>query len=542
MKQVSATTVRSLLNEVLGLVAQPSTHPPQSAANRPELAFVDVSEPGQFGEGHPFFSIPVPYSTLETRFPALVPRYQTPVVLTDQGDGVAEMAALSIERLGYTDVSVLEGGAPAWQRAGFTLFKGVNLPSKTFGELLEEARHTPAITPGELVELQKKTDVVIVDGRPGSEFHRMSIPGAVSCPNGELVYRADSLVSDETTTVVVNCAGRTRSILGAQTLIDAGFPNPVLALENGTQGWVLEGFELDRGEQAMPVEPADKSLLVQRRARIIELAKRAGATTVEPDQLIGMLADDHATTYLLDVRDKQEFDAESIPGSLHAPGGQLVQATDEWIGVRGALIVLLDDGGVRAPMCAYWLSQLGHDVYVLEKPLSVTEQVAAGIAGSTHSSASWSPETNSVDVEAAELESTSGQLIDLRPSADYRVAHPEGAVWATRARLSSLELSKDRPVVLIGDKAKTDCAAQDLGLAGYRCLRLQGDVDRWVAAGLSVVETPDTPPDAERIDHLFFTAERHNGDRADSILYLEWEQQLLDQIDEQERTSFRLCT
>jgi hypothetical protein len=31
----------------------------------------------------------------------------------------------------------------------------------------------------------------------------------------------------------VNCAGRTRSIIGTQSLINAGVPNPVTALRNG---------------------------------------------------------------------------------------------------------------------------------------------------------------------------------------------------------------------------------------------------------------------------------------------------------------------
>ena len=65
------------------------------------------------------------------------------------------------------------------------------------------------------------------------------------------------------------------------------------------------------------------------------------------------------------MRTPEEFAAGAVPGFVHAPGGQLVQATDQWIGTRGARVVLVDDEEVRAPMTAQWLRQLGHEAYVL---------------------------------------------------------------------------------------------------------------------------------------------------------------------------------
>ena len=209
-----------------------------------ELAFLDVREYGQYGEAHPFFVVPLAYSVFERRLPQLAPNPDVRMVLVDNGDGVAELAAARAEELGYTHVHVMKGGAPAWGAAGFTLFAGVNVPSKTFGELLELERHTPRLQAREVLALQKSgADHFIVDGRTYAEFQNFSIPGGVSCPNGELALRIRDLVPDPATTIVVNCAGRTRSILGAQTLIDVGVPNPIYALENGTQGWFLAGLE-----------------------------------------------------------------------------------------------------------------------------------------------------------------------------------------------------------------------------------------------------------------------------------------------------------
>ena len=51
---------------------------------------------------------------------------------------------------GYTDISYLQGGVAAWEKAGLELFSGVNVPSKAFGEHIEHACHTPSVSAEEL--------------------------------------------------------------------------------------------------------------------------------------------------------------------------------------------------------------------------------------------------------------------------------------------------------------------------------------------------------------------------------------------------------
>src|ERR1044072_3943889 len=75
----------------------------------------------------------------------------------------------------------------------------------------------------------------------------MNTPGSVSVPVAELVLRAGAVAPDPQTTVIVNCAGRTRSIIGTQSLINAGLPNRVVALRNGTIGWTLASRKLEHG-------------------------------------------------------------------------------------------------------------------------------------------------------------------------------------------------------------------------------------------------------------------------------------------------------
>ncbi|MDD9877206.1 MAG: rhodanese-like domain-containing protein, partial [Magnetovibrio sp.] len=241
-----------------------------------ELAIVDVREAGQYPAGHLFFATHVPYSRLELEVEAFVPRKAVPVVVYDAGDaslGVAARAAVALTRMGYADVRVLDGGAPAWAAAGYTLYEGVNLPTKTFGELVEHELDTPRISAETLAGMQAEGgDFIILDGRTPEEYRRFNIPGGISCPNAELPLRIDDLVPTPATTVVINCAGRTRSIIGAQTLINFGIANPVVALENGTQGWALADLKLEHDARRFSPGVVTEEALRRARARAEDLA------------------------------------------------------------------------------------------------------------------------------------------------------------------------------------------------------------------------------------------------------------------------------
>jgi rhodanese-related sulfurtransferase len=508
-----------------------------------EIALLDVREPGQYGEGHPFFAVPLPYSRFELGLPALVPNPRVRLVLCDGGDGVAERAARRAAALGYANVGVLAGGIGAWRAAGYALYAGVNVPSKTFGELVEHARATPRVTAGELAAMRRDgEDVAIVDGRTFAEFQRMSIPGAVSCPNGELALRIGALAPDPRTRIVVNCAGRTRSIIGAQTLIDFGVPNPVYALENGTQGWFLAGFKLDHGaSRRHGAAPASADIgALSERARALAAARGVGF--VSAGEVEGWLADPSRTTYLLDVRTPEELAAGTVPGLVHAPGGQLVQATDQWIGTRGARIVLADEEGVRAPMTAQWLRQQGHAAYVLEGGIAAARGLSPGLR---EAASPLLPHLEAVAPGelAARMRDRGVRIIDLRPSVSYRKAHIEGATWSIRPRIAAAVPDATMPVALIADAPGVAAlAALDLVEAGIgEVWVLAGGHEAAEAAGWPVVATPDAPGDGACIDFLFFTHGRHDGNAEAARQYLAWETALVDQLDEQERGSFSVA-
>lgn len=353
-----------------------------------ELAILDVREETAYGSGHLFFASCVPVAYLEQRIPKLSPRLTACIVLIDDGGGEAEAASSILRRLGYKNVSVLNGGVSAWKNAGYELFVGFNVPSKAFGEVVERRDGTPHISAADLHGLLSREErVVILDSRPPEEFANMSIPGALCCPGAELVYRAEEAAPDRTALIVVNCAGRTRSIIGAQSLIAAGFENRVVALENGTMGWKLAGFELEHGATRTAPVPSDPTKAARRARRV---AEANAVQTIGREQLDGFKSDPERTLYVFDVRTPEEYREGHLTGSRSAPGGQLVQATDLYVGVRGARIVLVDSDGARARMTGSWLAQMGAgEVFVLDERAFANAELERG------SEAGWMPDFGS---------------------------------------------------------------------------------------------------------------------------------------------------
>lgn len=501
-----------------------------------ELAILDAREEGEFGAAHLFWASPLPLSRLPLMARALVPNRRTRVVVTDDGPrndiGLGERAARELTAMGYTDVAVLEGGTPAWEAAGYVLFSGVNVPSKAFGEWVEHHYGTESIGAAELKALADRGErMVILDSRPHDEFRRMSIPGGINVPGGELAYRIGSLVPDAETLVVVNCAGRTRSILGAQSLRSAGIPNRVLALRNGTMGWELAGFACARGETARHAPGTPPGLdTTLARAESLRVAHRVGL--VDRQTVAAWAADTSRTLYLLDVRDPAEFAAGHVPGSRPAPGGQLVQATDGWIAVRNARVVLIDDTGVRARMAAQWLAQMGHrEVHVLEGGLAAP--LATG---------PWVPDVALPEVEAlplravhAALAAGQARVVDLARSITFREGHIPGSLWGVRTRLDAIAAKLPEmglvAVTSPDDNRTAALAVEELAdLTAARVGVLEGGVAAWAAAGLPLAADRTNPPDDACIDAYLRPYDRNSGVAEAMVAYLSWEIDLVKEI------------
>ena len=428
-----------------------------------EIAVLDAREQGVYFESHLFHAACIPLSSLELLLPRLVPRRSTRVVWCDANsapgvDGLASMAAAKATELGWTNCSVLQGGTAGWSAAGGELYSGVNVPSKAFGEHVEHAYDTPRMPAVEVKALiDSGADMVILDSRPMGEYRRMSIPTGIDCPGAELVHRVKEVAPSPDTLVVVNCAGRTRSIIGSQSLINAGLENRVVALENGTMGWELAGFEVARGHETHAPDPsADAEAWSV--AAAAQVGQKFGVRQISTDELTEWQADPNRTTYLLDVRTPEEFAEGHLDCSNSAPGGQLVQATDEYVATQNARLVLVDDNDVRATMTASWLRQLGWDDAVVLAG-DVTKQPLRTGPG-TRQSVPAAPIVKVPELAERLASDPDGtNVLDIGSSLKFRKrGHIPGAWWGVRSRL-------DQARAAIGDTAYLAITSTDGQLA-----------------------------------------------------------------------------
>jgi rhodanese-related sulfurtransferase len=335
----------------------------QALLLREEIALLDIRHEAAFATGHPLFAANMAAGRIALEAEMRLPRKDVPIVLYDAGEGLIAQAAERLGTLGYTNVRQLDGGLQGWREAGYELFQDVNSYAKAFGELVESRRHTPSLPAEEVAALiANKADVAILDVRRFDEYSTMNIPGSVSVPGAELVLRAGRAAPDPKTTIIVNCAGRTRSIIGAQSLINAGVANRVVALRNGTIGWTLAKQNLEHGADRR----GGVGLFEGAKANARDVAYRAGVRHLGMEDAVALAAQTNRTLYRFDVRDAEEYAAGHLSGFRHYPGGQLVQEIDMAAPVRGARILLTDNMGVRADMTASWLAQMAWEVYVLE--------------------------------------------------------------------------------------------------------------------------------------------------------------------------------
>src|SRR5476649_1788091 len=513
------------------------------------FAFFDVREEGEFSiKGHPLFATPLPLSRLEPRVFALLPDSGTHVVLMDAGDegenGRANRGGARLKQMGYTNVAVMKGGLKAWADAGYEVFTGVNVPSKAFGEVVEHDNDTPRIDASDLQKLiDAKADMVILDSRPMPEFNNMSIPGGIDCPGAELVYRVKDFAPRPETLVVVNCAGRTRSIIGAQSLINAGLPNKVMALKNGTMGWHLAGLQVARGETKSfgPQGPEAASFA---QAAAANVARKLGIRKIDMAELKKLQAKD-GPLHLLDVRDPSEYAQGHLKGFRHAAGGQLVQATDQYVGARHATIVLHDNDGVRATMTAHWLLQIGWaETYVLNhKPAAGELTKDAEPRYPKGFSVPPSKMISAVDLEVA-LATT--LVVDLDTSLKYRDGHVPGAWFAVRAGLAKTlpeMLSKQagaKQIVLVSpDSELAAFAAPEAADAagGLPVLVLAGGMKAWRDAKLDL-ETGHTRMADPPTDVWYRPYDFKEDVEAAMRQYLDWEVDLVPQVKRDGDASF----
>jgi rhodanese-related sulfurtransferase len=501
-------------------------------------AVLDIRERGEFNARQIANATSLPRSQIEFRIAELVPNQQIPIVVYDDDGERAELAAATLVRLGYSDVRVLGGGLPSWQQADLPVASGINVPSKSFGERICHERKIPEISAEELKTLQQNTaDLIVLDMRTPEEYGRFCIPRAINVPGGDVILWANQLKERPETSIVVNCAGRTRSIIGAAGLRRLGLNN-VRALKNGTMGWVLAGLGLEStpNRQTAKASQASREKAMHLALRLVE---EEGISRIFPGELMSLMQNvDDGVTYIIDVRSENEFASGHLPGSLNIPGGQAVQRADDFIAVRNGRIIFVSNASARAVMAAYWYRQMGFsNVAVLQGGLSAWMESGESLALGANRAETLGYETATelvrfIDARALEeeLQKSRALVLDVGTSVDFEAAHVPGAYWISRGwielKLPERFPERSQPIILTcPDDRNSVLAAQALSSIGYTDVAvLRGGVRAWAKNGhrtetgldLCLVEANDV-----------VLSPSIRGSKEEMQRYLDWEVKLV---------------
>ena len=497
------------------------------------FALIDVRDPGEYNSSHIPGSSLVPRRMLEFQMAQAVPAKGVQVVVCDDDGRRSALAAQTLEGMGYSNVSVLSGGINRWVSQDLPTEWGSNVPSKDFGEKVEVVHHVPEIDAMELHRwMEEGRKLAILDTRTPEEYQRFCIPGGRSVPGGELAYRITDITKDldPDTTVVVNCAGRTRSIIGTRALQRMGMANAV-GLKNGTSGWVLAGYELETGADRVELPQVTSSGLAAAEEYARRAAAEDGVRFVHLEDLRDLMdRQSQDNVYLVDVRTLREYESGHIPGFAWFPGGQAVQRSDDVAVVKNSPIVFSCDGIARSALVASWYRQMGHEeVYVMvggaHAWLAANIDLETGppvqeVAGLEEAAARTSL------VSPQELHrSRGGTIIFVDTSQEFSRGHVPGSRWVPRGWL---ELQIGEAVSDPGAPVTVTCAdgrqsilsaatLQDMGYSNVSALA--GGMDAWrnaglpVEAGLTGITRPPT-------DMVYSGPDRNY---ADMMHYLRWE-------------------
>ena len=507
------------------------------------FALIDVREPVEYNAAHIPGASLIPRRRLEFEVRRALPYRGVAVVLCDENGRNASRAAVTLSRAGYSNVSVLKGGVNRWAADRRPTEWGVNVPSKAFGERVEVEHDVPTISADELHRrLERGDNLVILDTRTPEEYRRMCIPGGRSVPGGELALRITDIRASapEDATIVVNCAGRTRSIIGTRLLQRMGMGDGRLyGLENGTAGWGLAGYELESGADRtdLPEPSPDGVVAAERFAR--RVAEEDGVVVLDVVGLRALMARREAeTVYIVDVRLRDEYEAGHIPGCTWMPGGQAVQTADAVAVVHNAPIIFVCDGVARSAIAASWYRQMGHrHVYAVDGGTAAWVRAGLELESVSRAPNVRPPSEEMIGIDEARSETRSigadelasgawEAVLFVGASAEFAAGHVPGAHWVSRGVLEDDAAATipglESPVVTIcGDSGVSAAlAAATLSEMGYRNVAwLDGGMEAWRAGG-GPVETGLTGVMSPPLDVLPAGTNRSYGDM---INYLRWE-------------------
>lgn len=463
------------------------------------FALIDVRERKEYVEGHWFGSVNIPLSELWRQLSNMIPWKGFPIYVLAFDDIKFDQI---FKNQGYTNVHILQCSEPKREVTGFV--RGEYSWSKAFGEILCHCSDFRELGPEQLAHDHRQFN--LYDVRPFAEYCEFTLPGSQNLPNSNILGSLKFLQRSKKP-AVLHCAGRTRSILGACTLIAAGYAADFYVFRGGTQAWQLSGRERIYGASNIVSNEQ------QGQSEIISLIERweIEISCVHNKNDLTERINSNPALYFDVSNDDVQRDLSSIIKIVS--GTNLVQQTDTSIACYHTPVVLIDNGTCsRAAFAAFWLKMMGYDASIINR-LDLDEPEEKNQKKARKKIAS-------VPLEFAT------PIYDFRRSNDFERGTHKNAIWANVSSIISNAAVNKRISVIVYNEAHLKFVELILSEMQTRI----SDAFYWDcedACEHFIAPEKITDP----CDRSSLFADRHKGNLEHSKAYLAWEEELPDQID-----------
>ena len=324
-----------------------------------DVAFIDVRNRKTYVQQFAFGAVHCCLDRLKFVVADLVPNKKTSLIIIGATHSVIPKVISILNKKKFSNYYFIKNNYRAWAKAKLPMWAGEFTLSKAFGEWIEKTGSIRNIYPKELHRLhQKKPNTFLqIDARPKQEYEKFTLPFSKQCSGGELPAYLESNHTNKD--LIVHCAGRTRSIVAYQTLLDFNIKNKKFVLNGGTQNWVLHG--LDRAYQC-------KSDLRQHKINFIQdmkLAKKIITKFKLPyikqlSSVVGV----HAFSIKSEI-------IQNKPMKLwkNVNATTLIQNTDKFIASTSTKIYIYSEIPTSAVFAVLWLRRMGYQaVWHTDRP------------------------------------------------------------------------------------------------------------------------------------------------------------------------------
>ncbi|RQD74952.1 MAG: rhodanese-like domain-containing protein [Desulfonatronospira sp. MSAO_Bac3] len=239
-----------------------------------------------------------------------------------------------------------------------------------------DAYFVKSIVCDNLIQEEPRDDVLLIDSRPKRpRYDRGHIPSAVSLPDSEFEEKADQVLPDDKSVLLLFHCQDTACRLSHDSAWKAeemGYENVVVYPE-GNADWEDRGFKTWTIDDI--TEPDEADVAAKERAEEpsepSDIKEGDFPGSIEEEFFKEVLATDPDSIQLIDVREEDEFEKGHIPGAVRMNVAEIREAMDDF-DTSEKPIVLICATGARSGEAYFTFDDLRPelDVYYLDASIS----------------------------------------------------------------------------------------------------------------------------------------------------------------------------